>query len=235
MKSFVVQSAVLLVLWSVGLVSSKFYSECDFVVEIHDTHQVHRDEIFLHLCVAEGLHTRKNAGGYIGIYGVSHEAWCHEDHPGGGCNVTCSDLLDDDIADDVACANTILAKETVRAWGTTERKCRATYEHKVRECLDELGVFDESHQEYEEYEDHEDHEHEDSHEHDHEHEHEYFTYEHGVPHQVIHECSCLVQNLILLVIVLLLAGALAGFVFKYNRLKRHFDFKNEEFSNNLVI
>jgi hypothetical protein len=116
-----------------------------------------------------------------------------------------------------------LSSETVRAWGDgkTEHKCREAFEHKVRECFEQAEVFEDYDVRSHEHSDHYD---------DHYHDHQY-----SFPTKVTPECSCHVQNVFLMIIVIALSGALAGFVFKYKQLRRYFGFKNEEFSNNLVI
>ena len=98
------------------LIYAKTFDQCELAVELFEKHKVPRDEIYKHLCIVSTLHTEKNVGDHLGIYGIGSKWWCGEDEPSGGCNVTCSDLLDDDIADDVACANLILSKQGVEAW-----------------------------------------------------------------------------------------------------------------------
>jgi hypothetical protein len=43
--------------------------------------------------------------------------WCGKNAPGGSCNVKCDDLLDDDIADDVTCAQKIIISHGLEGWG----------------------------------------------------------------------------------------------------------------------
>lgn len=132
-----------LIALSVELTNSKVYSACDFVEEIFATHKVPREDIYKHLCIAETLHTAHNSGhGFIGIYRVGHEWWCGRDQPGGGCNVTCANLLDNDIADDVACASLILSQQKLTAWGKSESSCRASYGEKATQCLAGFDVED---------------------------------------------------------------------------------------------
>jgi nitric oxide reductase large subunit len=88
------------------------------------------------------LHTRKNYGGHLGIYAIGSQWWCKQGTvPGGSCNVTCDSLVDDDIADDVACANLIMSQQGVAAFGTSSSHCREAYEHKTDECLAEYEVL----------------------------------------------------------------------------------------------
>lgn len=61
--------------------------------------------------------------------------------PGGSCNVKCSDLYDDDIADDVLCAQRILDGHGLEGWGTSEEGCRH-HQEKVDSCLETIDEFE---------------------------------------------------------------------------------------------
>jgi hypothetical protein len=105
-------------------------------------HEVPRDEIYKHLCIANALHaTHHNEYGYVGIYKIGSEWWCGQYAPGGHCNIKCSDLVDDDIADDIACANKILASSGLEAWRTTDSRCRR-YTQTVDDCLGDEEILD---------------------------------------------------------------------------------------------
>ena len=125
------------------LACAKFFDQCEFAVELFETHEVPREEIFKHLCIVTTLlQTSKNVGGHLGIYSIGRLWWCREDEPGGSCNVKCSDLIDDDIADDVACANLILSQQGVEAFGQTLYQCKITFEERTNECLANVDIFD---------------------------------------------------------------------------------------------
>ena len=140
MKLFAVTLTVIIL--NCDFTFTKQFEQCEFAVELFKTHEVSRDDIYKHLCIVSALHTGQNVGGHLGIYNIGSLWWCKKDEPGGSCNVTCSDLLDDDIADDVACANLILSQQGVEAFGTTMRFCKKAYGEKANECMADADVFE---------------------------------------------------------------------------------------------
>ncbi|XP_037051786.1 uncharacterized protein LOC119085474 [Bradysia coprophila] len=121
------------------LTVAKNFDKCEFATELYRRHQVPVEDIYKHFCIASSLHLStgyNSEHGMIGIYGIGNQWWCGQDAPGGGCNVKCSDLLDDDIADDVICANLILSQQGLRAWVKSEAPCKRRYAQTVDECLD---------------------------------------------------------------------------------------------------
>lgn len=107
--------------------------------ELYQLHKIKREDLYKHLCVANSLHTGYVSGLHIGIYGIGRKWWCSEDGdaPGGSCNVKCSDLLDNDIADDVRCAELILSQQGVLAWVGSESTCFSK-RLLVDKCLEEI-------------------------------------------------------------------------------------------------
>jgi hypothetical protein len=55
--------------------------------------------------------------------------------------VKCSDLYDDDIADDVRCATKILESHGVEGWGYSESFCQP-HVKKVKDCLETVDEFE---------------------------------------------------------------------------------------------
>lgn len=133
---------LVLIALSFELAVSKLFADCDFAIELYKTHEIPRDEIYKHFCIASTLHTTKNNYGFMGIYAIGSEWWCGENEKGGGCNVKCSDLVDDDIADDVRCANLILSQQGLRGWQRTEDSCKSGYEAKTNECLASIDILE---------------------------------------------------------------------------------------------
>lgn len=118
---------------------SREFQECEFVQELFNKHSIAADLIYQHLCIGSSLHTNPNRNNsFIGIYGIGSEWWCGKNEAGGICNIKCSDLLDEDIADDVKCANKILSLHGLQGWEKTEEDCRRKYEDIAEECLSEL-------------------------------------------------------------------------------------------------
>lgn len=137
-----IAQTLLIITVSFELGCTKIFSECEFVEELYKTHEIPCDEIYKHFCIANTLlHTSANNAGFIGIYKIGTQWWCGEEEPGGNCNVKCSDLLDDDIADDVACANKVLESHGLDGWGRTEDSCRIAYQAKTETCLSEIEVL----------------------------------------------------------------------------------------------
>lgn len=121
--------------------SAKEFNECEFAQELFARHLVPREEIYKHFCIANSLHTAKEYEGFKGIYAIGSRWWCGADQAGGGCNVKCSDLLDDDIEDDVRCASLILSQQGLSGWSRSESACQRAYGTKTEDCLMEEDVI----------------------------------------------------------------------------------------------
>lgn len=124
---------------------AKKFEDCEFARELNAKHEVPRDDIYKHLCITATVHITHvtSLSGFAGIYKIGTQWWCGQDQPGGSCNVKCSDLVDDDIADDVACANKILQSHGLGGWGSTERECKDRYQVEVDKCLAEEDAEEE--------------------------------------------------------------------------------------------
>lgn len=131
----------LLIILSSDLTFSKQFEMCEFVEELYRLHEIPREDIYKHLCIAQSLHTARNARGFLGVYGIGEQWWCKEDEPGGSCNVKCSNLLDDDIADDVQCAGLILLSHGFEGWQVSEDSCRNGYATKANDCLAPINAL----------------------------------------------------------------------------------------------
>ncbi|CAH0598294.1 unnamed protein product [Chrysodeixis includens] len=60
---------------------------------------------------------------FYGLYQIPSQ-WCREKKRGGGCNIACEDLLDDDIRDDTACAVKISHLEGFQYWPKWTARCK---------------------------------------------------------------------------------------------------------------
>lgn len=117
---------------------AKVYSDCELVEEIHFDHLVPRDEIYKHLCVSARDTSRTD--GYFGIYGHGSHS-CGENEPSGHCNVYCHKLNNEDIEDDVNCAQSLLSKHGVHLWSRggkplVDSDCKFKFDRDVHHCLD---------------------------------------------------------------------------------------------------
>lgn len=125
----------LLIVVSFELASAKKYEICEFAKEIFEKHNVTREDIYKHICIAAVSLDTESDGTLAGIYGIGKVWWCGEKEPSGGCNIKCTKLLDDDISDDVACFQKILSQQGLDAWDETESDCQDEYRHYVNQCL----------------------------------------------------------------------------------------------------
>lgn len=130
---------------SFKLAIAKKFEDCEFARELNAKHEVPRVDIYKHLCITATVHVTHTTSlsGFAGIYKIGTQWWCAQDQPGGSCNVKCSDLVDDDIADDVACANKILQSHGLGGWGSTELDCKIRYQAEVDKCLAEVDAEEE--------------------------------------------------------------------------------------------
>lgn len=117
-------------------VTCKVFEKCEFAEELYLNQLVPANEIYQHLCVA-GLNTNIYKGNldYLGIYAIGDQWWCKWNGEGGGCNINCSKLYDEDISDDVVCMKTILEQQGVGSWGHTKKSCLKQHLKTVTECL----------------------------------------------------------------------------------------------------
>ncbi|KAF6206244.1 hypothetical protein GE061_017473 [Apolygus lucorum] len=130
---------VLLLLSLLDIVHLRTYDPCEFAqVLTRDQYNVSFWHIPTWTClgyVASGLNTSYNQDGYHGLFRISGQHWC------GQCNMTCDKLMDDDITDDMACANTIYERHNnirnsgFRAWGSFYSVCLEPWVHlKDHDC-----------------------------------------------------------------------------------------------------
>lgn len=126
----------LLISVSLELCFAKQFKYCELKNELQLKHKIPSKEIFKHLCVVDpSLDTKWKIGSVFGLYAIESQWWCGQTERGGGCNVTCSALLDDDISDDVACGTIILSQQGIEAWDLHEDDCRDEYAKKSSGCL----------------------------------------------------------------------------------------------------
>jgi hypothetical protein len=132
----------LLLLFSVY---GKIYNKCELAQELKHKHSIPDDLIAIYTCIAErqsNFNTEAVGDGYhFGMYQLSSEFWCSTYGAGKACNLECSDLLDDDISDDLACMDVILEEhqrlsgDGFNAW-PSYRGCKAKKHTYVSECFD---------------------------------------------------------------------------------------------------
>lgn len=95
----------------------KLYSQCRFMWELVDDHRLSDQEAAKWSCLVNGITStasisrhgpepKQPVGNYLGIFKIGSEWWCSEEGRG-GCNIQCDKLIDDDISDDLLCAQEI--------------------------------------------------------------------------------------------------------------------------------
>lgn len=69
---------------------------------------------------------------------LNSRAWCSTtEENGGNCDIQCSDLIDDEITDDIKCAKQIITAEGIDAWGLT-KDCLAISKAILKECFENV-------------------------------------------------------------------------------------------------
>lgn len=59
-----------------------------------------------------------------GVFQINSQHWCVRGRPGGKCQKKCEDFLDDDIQDDIVCAQKIAEAEGFQHWKGWVKKCK---------------------------------------------------------------------------------------------------------------
>lgn len=130
--------------------TNKVYRKCELARELRYVHAMPRDQIGTWTCIAKhesNFNTsaigRLNGDGSAdhGLFQISDLYWCSPPGNGWACGVTCAQLKDDDISDDVACAKTIheehqrLSGDGFNAWAVYSTFCRGRSETYADECF----------------------------------------------------------------------------------------------------
>lgn len=143
---------LLVVLITVRIGSGRKYSRCEFLEYLEKEEQIERVQAVIWTCLAEKLtsiDTKTVVGTddekYYGLFQINEKYWCSRD--AAGCALNCSKLLDDDVSDDLKCAQ-LIYNETVKisgngftAWPTYEG-CKGQEETYLKSCNLELNTID---------------------------------------------------------------------------------------------
>lgn len=119
------------------IIHGKTFKTCEIVTELEKLVEV--NEIYKHLCIIiyvnPALNTTAQHDTLLGLYKIDNRWWCKESLPGGSCNILCSNLLNDDITDDVECAKTVLLNLGLEeGWRLNENRC-LKYKPEVEKCF----------------------------------------------------------------------------------------------------
>lgn len=115
-------------------IASKNYTRCELAKELYVVHNIPLNQLPVWVCIAGNTSNYKTGQSHpligYGIFGISGKFWCSRNEEQKQCRVKCSDLLDGDITDDVACAKYIYARHKIiqgdgfLAWDAYKSICR---------------------------------------------------------------------------------------------------------------
>ena len=146
-------SKCVLLLLSAVAAWGKVYERCELARELRDVHKLPEDEVPTWVCIARHEseyntsavgHLAGDGSGDHGLFQISDIYWCSPPGKGWACGVTCAELEDDDIEDDVGCIKRIfrehqkLSGNGFNAWAVYGPHCSNsdTVKKFVEECFD---------------------------------------------------------------------------------------------------
>ncbi|XP_013149147.1 PREDICTED: lysozyme-like [Papilio polytes] len=125
-----------IVLFALGVLSQcegKQLSRCELVRELRN-HGFPQNKLRDWVCLVESESSRRtdvigkpNSDGSrdYGLFQINNKYWCSTTNiPGKDCNVTCNQLITDDITKAAACAKKIYQRHGFDAWYGWKNKCR---------------------------------------------------------------------------------------------------------------
>lgn len=116
----------------------KVYERCELATELKEVHGIPEDQVATWVCIAQHEsqfntsavgHLNGDGSGDHGLFQISDLYWCSPPGNGWACGVSCADLEDDDIKDDVVCAKRIyrqhqrLSGDGFTAWAVYGAHC----------------------------------------------------------------------------------------------------------------
>lgn len=121
----------------------KILEQCEAVRELERA-RISRTFISNWVCLMQsesGLNTRLVTGpkspmdSYsYGVFQINSAKWCGEGFVGGQCNKRCEDFANDDIRDDIVCANKIFNRDGFKAWDGWVKKCKKKPLMNIQRC-----------------------------------------------------------------------------------------------------
>uniref|UniRef100_A0A182NIB8 lysozyme n=1 Tax=Anopheles dirus TaxID=7168 RepID=A0A182NIB8_9DIPT len=133
----------------------KVYERCELARELYYRHRLPFDQIATWVCIAHRESSynvsaigRLNADGSEdhGLFQISDIYWCSPPGKGWVCGLSCSDLEDNDLTDDVECMRTIheehtrLSGDGFNAWAVYRPYCKGRSEHYVSGCFEDSDI-----------------------------------------------------------------------------------------------
>lgn len=131
----------------------KVYERCELAVELRDKFKLPQDQIATWVCIAyhesrfntsaEGRLNADGSGDH-GLFQISDIYWCsYSSQPGKACGVTCEDMKNSDISDDIRCIQIIfdehrrISGNGFNAWSVYKPYCQGREESFIHNCFDE--------------------------------------------------------------------------------------------------
>ncbi len=130
----------------------KVYRKCELAQELRYQHGFSMEHVATWVCIAKhesDFNTsaigRLNWDGSEdhGLFQISDLFWCSPPGKGWACDITCAELEDSDITDDVECIRKIyeehqrLSGDGFNAWTVYPERCKGTAASYVSECFDD--------------------------------------------------------------------------------------------------
>lgn len=130
-----------------GVIQAKIYTNCELARELTERFKFPKADLNTWMCIAywEGQYrtTPINKNRYdgstdYGLFQINDKYWCMSDRGRSSnlCNMNCTRLVDDDIADDVHCIKEILRRQGFRAWVSFRHICYADKRNYLSGCDD---------------------------------------------------------------------------------------------------
>ncbi|XP_019931580.2 uncharacterized protein LOC109621842 [Aedes albopictus] len=130
----------------------KVYERCELATELRDKYQMQPEHIPTWVCIAyhesrfntsaEGRLNADGSGDH-GLFQISDIYWCSTgSSPGKACGVTCDDMRNSDISDDIRCIKTIfdehqrISGNGFNAWSVYKPYCQGREESFAHNCFD---------------------------------------------------------------------------------------------------
>ncbi|XP_058458154.1 uncharacterized protein LOC131434908 [Malaya genurostris] len=137
----------------IGTPVGKVYDRCELAVELRDKYQLPEGQIATWVCIAyhesrfntsaEGRLNADGSGDH-GLFQISDIYWCSATNfPGKACGVTCEDLRNNDISDDIRCLRKIfdehqrISGNGFTAWTVYRPYCQGREDSFVHNCFDD--------------------------------------------------------------------------------------------------
>ncbi|XP_014239425.1 lysozyme-like [Cimex lectularius] len=133
-----------------GSTLAKVFTPCELAEVLRETGKVPEEQISTWVCIAryESEFNSSAVGSQNGdgsndhgIFQISDKYWCSPE--GYACNVSCEQLTDDDLTDDVKCARRIyrqhqrLQGDGFKAWAVYQRMCSGDTSKFINNCSED--------------------------------------------------------------------------------------------------